>query len=202
MPLVMEVVMGLCRFLFRGTPNYNYNWSNGATTSIVSNVSSGTYSVTVFDQNGCTNTANIDVVQPTDITVNYVRDSVSCLGGSNGSAIALVSGGVPGYTYLWENGNTSNTINNLSPGYYNLTIIDSNACIKQDSVEILGPTTSIAIDSMIVHPITCHDANNGSITILAPEVSSLTHTQILTDLILNQQYHLLIYLRIHIYSLC
>ncbi|MAM05038.1 MAG: hypothetical protein CMD06_03665, partial [Flavobacteriales bacterium] len=150
-----------------GTPNYNYNWSNGATTSIVSNVSSGTYSVTVFDQNGCTNTANIDVVQPADITVNYVRDSVSCLGGSNGSAIALVSGGVPGYTYLWENGNTSNTIINLSPGYYNLTIIDSNACTKQDSVEILGPTTSIAIDSMIVHPITCHDANNGSITILA-----------------------------------
>ena len=89
------------------------------------------------------------------------------MGGSDGEATAIVSGGIGPYNLLWSNGSSTNFVNTFDAGYQTLTITDSNSCVFIDSVEILEPTQSIEIDSLIVSEITCNSANNASITVLA-----------------------------------
>ena len=52
-------------------------------------------------------------------------------------------------------------------GYHTLTVTDSFSCLFIDSVEILEPSQSIEIDSLIISEITCNNENNASITVLA-----------------------------------
>lgn len=150
-----------------GTSNYSYAWSSGALTDVASNLFSGTYSVTVSDINGCSRNSSIVVTEPNALNTTYIKDSVTCIGGSDGWATALVSGGVTPYNYLWDNGSILATANNLAAGYHTVTITDANGCILIDSVNILEPSFSISIDSLIISEITCHDADNASITVLA-----------------------------------
>ncbi|MBT3622041.1 MAG: hypothetical protein HN535_04745, partial [Flavobacteriales bacterium] len=150
-----------------GTSNYSYAWSSGALTDVASNLFSGTYSVTVSDINGCSRNSSIVVTEPNALNTTYIKDSVTCIGGSDGWATALVSGGVTPYNYLWDNGSILATANNLAAGYHTVTITDANGCILIDSVNILEPSFSITIDSLIISEITCHDADNASITVLA-----------------------------------
>lgn len=150
-----------------GTPNYSYLWSSGSTSDTALNLISGSYAVTISDANGCSRNSNILVSEPSALSVVYIKDSVTCVGGSDGWATALVSGGVSPYSYLWDNASIINTANNLSAGYHTITITDTNGCVLVDSVEIVEPASSITIDSLIVTDITCHDADNATITVLA-----------------------------------
>ena len=150
-----------------GTSGYNYNWNTGGTNFIDSNLTAGNYTVNVTDVNGCFKSASITVLEPSPITATFIKDSVTCVGGNDGWATVLASGGVGSYSYLWQNGSTTNTANNLNAGYHKVIIKDSNNCSYLDSVQILEPTFSITIDSLIISEITCHDANNASITVLA-----------------------------------
>ena len=150
-----------------GTLIYSYSWSFGGTNDIETSVAAGNHTVVVSDINGCSNSANISIDEPLAITTSYSMDSVSCLNGSDGSATVTVAGGVAPYLYLWDNGSTSSSSNNLSAGFHYVTITDSNLCQKLDSVEILAPLFDISIDSLIISDISCYSANNGSVEILA-----------------------------------
>ncbi len=150
-----------------GTPNYSYNWSSGSITDVASALTTGTYSVTVTDNNSCSRNSSIVVTEPIALSTTFIKDSVTCIGGADGWATVLVSGGITPYTYLWDNGSTAATANNLAAGYHTVTITDANGCILIDSVDILEPSFSITIDSLIISDITCHDADNASITVLA-----------------------------------
>ncbi len=146
-----------------GTPNYTYIWSGGSNV----NLTPGLYSLILADDNGCVTSEDFIVTEPSVISVQFLRDSVTCLGGSDGEATAIVSGGIGPYNLLWSNGSSTNFVNTFAAGYQTLTITDSNSCVFIDSVEILEPTQSIEIDSLIVSEITCNSANNASITVLA-----------------------------------
>ncbi len=76
-----------------GTPNYS---GTGTFT-----VSAGPYSYTVTDANGCQVTVSGTVVQPSPLVVTATPQQITCSGLSNGSISPAVSGGTPGYTYLW-----------------------------------------------------------------------------------------------------
>ncbi len=124
-----------------GTMPYTYSWSDGSTISTASNLSAGTYSLNVTDSAGCTGTASVLITQPTmlDITALPISN-VLCNGGNDGSASSSVSGGASPYTYLWTNGETTDTAINLSAGSYTLTITDNNGCTGTVSVYITQPT--------------------------------------------------------------
>ena len=128
------------------------------------------------------------------ISVQFLRDSVTCLGGTDGQATAIVSGGVGPYNLLWSDGSTVNFVNTFASGYHTLTVTDSFSCLFIDSVEILEPSQSIEIDSLIISEITCNNANNASVTVLAtggqlPYVYSNTN-----GCLLRMEFHLLIFL--------
>ena len=147
-----------------GTPSYTFAFSGSGSNQ---NLNAGSYIATVIDNNGCSSIKQFNINEPSPISVQFIRDSVTCIGGSDGMAMAIISGGIPNYTLLWDNGSSSSQVNNFNAGYHTLNVQDSNGCLLIDSIEILQPLHSIEIDSLIISDITCHDANNASITVLA-----------------------------------
>ena len=111
-----------------GNGPFTYSWSNGSTTSSISNLAYGLYSATVTDLNGCHATANVNVSQtnaPT-ITLNTVTD-VTCYGSNDGAININVAGGTS-YTYLWSTGATTQDIDSLVAGTYNVQVTSNTGC--------------------------------------------------------------------------
>ncbi|HLP93365.1 MAG TPA: hypothetical protein VK168_04985, partial [Saprospiraceae bacterium] len=123
-----------------GTPAYSYLWPASAgnqTTPTATGLSAGAYIITVTDGLGCTATASAIITQPaTSVSVSVNGINVACGDSGNGSATAVPSGGVPGYTFLWDNGEMTQMIQNLSTGTYTVTVTDSNGCASSGTVLI------------------------------------------------------------------
>ncbi|MFN5886882.1 MAG: SprB repeat-containing protein, partial [Flavobacteriales bacterium] len=66
------------------------------------NVNAGNNTFTIQDANGCSAFTTISIAQPTAVIASFNNTSVSCFGFSNGASTATVSGGTPGYSYLWS----------------------------------------------------------------------------------------------------
>jgi gliding motility-associated-like protein len=123
-----------------GTPKYTYSWNNGSTLSNNTGLSAGTYTVTVTDTNGCSVTATVTITQPPPITtVMGPNINVKCNGGNNGNTEITVSGGSPGYTYTWTDGQTNSSATGLTAGTYSVTVIDASGCSLTASTIITQP---------------------------------------------------------------
>jgi len=93
-----------------GTPGYTYAWSNGATTATATGLCVGTYTVTVADANGCSDTTSAVVTEPPPLTISSTPDLVLCSDDDPTSDIGVtVSGGTPTYTYQWDDPNSGTT---------------------------------------------------------------------------------------------
>jgi len=126
-----------------GALPYTFSWSPPeGSNSTASNLSAGSYSVTVIDANGCTKTASATLSQPATLLVSGVLSfsNVNCFGNSNGIATATASGGEPSYSYLWSpGGETTVTATGLTAGTYTLNVIDSAGCSETSHVTITQP---------------------------------------------------------------
>ncbi len=127
-----------------GTAPFTYTWSNGLVTNnaTVSNLKSGTYTVTVTDANGCTaaTTVAITISQPAALVFTTTSSTnVSCYGQNDGSATVVVSGGVGPYSYSWSNGQSGTSLSNLGRGTYVVTVTDANNCTQTHSFTITEP---------------------------------------------------------------
>ncbi len=146
-----------------GVAPYTYAWSNGATTQNISDLTAGTYTVTVTDVNGCEGVFTTEVTQPTQLTGTISSTNIDC-GANNGSASVTVNGGTPGYTYLWSNGSTGSSISGVSAGTYTVTATDSNGCTVVSSTMIMDNNT-LAVSSATTSDPTTAGGNDGSINI-------------------------------------
>lgn len=118
------------------TQPISYLWSNGETTQSLSNLCSGTYTVTVTDGGGNSGTASSVVTSPAEIIVNATVTSATCASCPNGSATITTSGGVGSLNITWSNGETGYTIDSLFSGEYIATITDSIGCSVFDTVTV------------------------------------------------------------------
>ncbi len=123
-----------------GSGSYTYQWNNGGTNDVISGLFPGTFRVTVSDVNtGCSDSINA-VVNPFPgslFVLGFDSAGTSCLGGNDGSATAIISGGIGPFTYLWTNGATTQTITNVSAGIYAVTVTDqATGCTGFDDVRI------------------------------------------------------------------
>ncbi len=128
----------------------SYSWSNGSSSSSINGLSAGTYSATITDGVGCSETKSININQPVALQINETINHESSAGANDGSIIGSVSGGTAPYTYIWSNGASAPSINNLAPGNYNLTIFDSNNCVVSKSFTINAGSNPCSMPANIV----------------------------------------------------
>ena len=125
-----------------GTPAYTYAWTPaGGNTATGSNLSAGTYTVNLTDNNGCIASASVTITQPVALSVTVAGTNITCFGSNNGSITATPAGGTAPYTYAWApaGGNTP-TASNLSAGTYTVNLTDANGCSATASATITEPT--------------------------------------------------------------
>jgi gliding motility-associated-like protein len=120
-----------------GASPYYYYWTpNGVSTTTLSGLTAGSYSVTVADSTGCYTSSSVSITEPADISLSASTVASTC-GNSNASATVTASGGIPGYSYSWSpQGGTQNTATNISPGNYTVTVTDTNGCQKQLALNV------------------------------------------------------------------
>jgi len=121
-----------------GTPPYTYHWSNNSTSPNLSALGAGTYGLTVTDAGGQTATATITLNQPPPLNINVTTTDPSFPGASDGAVSAVVTGGVPNYTYLWTGPVSGNTaaLNNIPAGSYQLLVTDANGCQAIETADV------------------------------------------------------------------
>ncbi len=123
--------------------SYNYLWNTGATTSSISNLPAGTYTVTATDPaSGCTASQTVTLSQPSGMTLTSSPTNPSCANRNNGAIDLSVSGGNAPYSYSWSNGSTSQDLTNVSSGVYTVTVTDANGCSKTNTTTL---TNSYAV---------------------------------------------------------
>jgi len=144
-----------------GTLPYNYEWSNSETTQNLSGLSAGTFSVTVTDGSGCQGIATDEVTEPSEIDFSLSATDADCNGAESGSIQSSVSGGVPGYEFIWSNSETSETLSNLAAGTYTATITDTNGCTRSESATVGEPSAITA--STTTTEAGCAGATNGTV---------------------------------------
>ncbi|PCH94898.1 MAG: hypothetical protein COB85_05095, partial [Bacteroidetes bacterium] len=150
-----------------GSTPYTYAWSSGGSSAIESNLSAGSYSVTISDANNCSGTASVILTDPGAPTISITASDANCTA-SDGSASAFPNGGTSPYTYSWNDpGNQTAAIaTGLAGGGYTVTVIDANGCsaIATITVGISGTGPALALSS---NGVTCFGGSNGSAAVTA-----------------------------------
>jgi hypothetical protein len=152
-----------------GTPGYTYSWSDGPTTANRSGLIAGAYTLTVTDSKGCQIVTPVTITEPTAIIVTPTLTDVTCFDQNNGIINLVVSGGNPGtapdpaYTFLWNDGNSSQNRTGLAPGTYSVTVTDSKGCSTElTGLTIAQPADAISLSSTQVN-VLCFGQSTGSI---------------------------------------
>ena len=154
-----------------GTAPFSFQWdaaANNQLTATATGLTAGTYTVTVTDANGCVYTNSASVSEP-QAPLSIVMDStnISCAGYNDGTGTASVSGGTPGYSYLWNDpqAQTTATATDLPSGIFQVTVTDANGCVITGSVNIEAPN---AINISTVSDSTnCFGEATGGISVVA-----------------------------------
>lgn len=138
-----------------GIAPYQYLWNNGTINggSSLNNLFAGNYTLVVTDNNGCSETMNFTITQPTQLVSNISNiQNISCFGLTDGNLTTTATGGTPPYSYNWSNGATSATVNNLAVGNYYAWVADANGCSSVADASIIQPmaiNTTASADVMV-----------------------------------------------------
>ncbi|MCC6691201.1 MAG: SBBP repeat-containing protein [Bacteroidia bacterium] len=126
---------------------YTYSYSNGqnsitsSTTSQATGLAAGTYSVTITD-GSCKAITSVTITQPNPLLLG-TSTKWSC----PPATASITASGNTSYTYAWSNGGAMQTISNVSPGNYTVTVRDQNNCSLTQSVSLsLPPVLSVSVN--------------------------------------------------------
>ncbi|MFZ4412219.1 MAG: gliding motility-associated C-terminal domain-containing protein [Bacteroidales bacterium] len=137
-----------------GQPPYTYHWNDQqlTTAATVTGLCAGTYTVIVKD--ALLQTASTSVqISNLELFPSITTSSISCKGGNNGSIKVLPVNGTAPYTFLWNNGDTTSTIQNLVAGNYSVSIVDTNDCRLDTNVVL--PDNPLSLTVGINKPTIC-----------------------------------------------
>lgn len=152
-----------------GTPGYSYLWSNGVTTSSLTNLCAGSYILEVTDMIGCQDSISIPVTDPCSNLQLYFSavapntNPINC----NGIIFGQVSGGSAPYTYLWNTGVNADSLFFACAGSYSLTVTDANGCVFTGSFTVIDSITPLVITADLnIFDETASGLCNGSASVV------------------------------------
>lgn len=158
-----------------GTPAYTYSWSpapgTGAGTPTPSDMCAGTYTLTVTDANGCTNSNTVTLTSPEEYDITAVVTDLDCFGDTDGAIdITVNSGGSGfGYTFTWSPippiGDGTANVSGLGAGTWTVIIADSEGCDTTMSFDITSPPELI-LDASVIADVSCNGDCDGSASVV------------------------------------
>ncbi|HNI43802.1 MAG TPA: hypothetical protein PK230_03840, partial [Chitinophagales bacterium] len=160
-----------------GTIDYLWNSSPAQNTPTATNLATGTYTVTITDDNNCTTTLSA-TVDPADGPVVVLNQTTNATcGQANGSVSVVASGGEAPLSYSWSNDNALNSPSNINlpTGNYTVTVTDNNGCTISLVVEVPtenGPSVSISD----VTDATCGEENGELVASVSGGVSPYSYS--------------------------
>ena len=151
-----------------GTPAYSYKAGSGTYQSSATflNLNPGNTVFTVLDQNNCLDTQSVSIIEPALLSLSLSKTDVSCNGLSDGSVLAVASGGNTPYQYNINSSTyqVSNNFTNLGFGIYSIGLKDINGCTTSKSVVISQPTV-LGLSTTSTTNVDCKGNSTGSITV-------------------------------------
>lgn len=133
-----------------GTPPYTFDWYDTGGALVFSGnpaqLPAGAYYIHVTDGAGCAfgsigggtsggvNQGNVFIENLSSIRFTIDTTTAQCTNGS--AAVTNVTGGTPPYGYSWNTGANTPFINNLTRGYYTVTVTDALGCYRVGSAYI------------------------------------------------------------------
>jgi gliding motility-associated-like protein len=150
-----------------GTKPYIFTWSNGATTSEITGLKAGSYTLTITDSLLCTATETIVLSEPdpiglmADLSTAGGGYNINCAGGESGTIDITPVNAVGNVSYFWSDGSSSRNRTGLKAGDYTVIITDGNYC-HTDSTLHLSEPDSMKISLSVSEPW-CPDKPDGAI---------------------------------------
>jgi gliding motility-associated-like protein len=111
-----------------GTPVYSYVWKHGTTGNTAQSLGKGWIKVEARDKNNCPIVDSIFLTEPPPMRLDGGATPAGCDELHGGIAFGSAAGGVGPYRFIWDNGQSSDTIRALKSGRYKLRILDANNC--------------------------------------------------------------------------
>ena len=142
---------------------FTYRWvDNGSTATTRTGLAPGTYVFEIRDGNGCLVTETVEVTEPDPFTVTLEQSLDLCNFNNDAVVNAIVAGGTAPYTFNWNTGATTSSINGLAAGTYSVTVTDSNGCTALANTQV-NPPANLTSSVNVTQP-TC-GLSNGSIVV-------------------------------------
>lgn len=129
----------------------------------------GMYTVTVRDANGCTEPVQVNIIQPSPLTITPTALlNASCNGLADGSVVAASTGGTPGYQFSLDGITFSpnSLFQNLAAGTYTLTVQDANGCTQSSPFTLTQPDAVLGSISSQTN-VDCNGAATGAVSVTA-----------------------------------
>ncbi|TND08289.1 MAG: hypothetical protein FD123_2431 [Bacteroidetes bacterium] len=142
-----------------GTSPYSFNWNNGTYfTEDISGVPAGIYTGVFTDANGCTNSGTVIIAEPSFplTTIFSASGPVTC-GGTEGAINISMTGGTPGYSFLWNTSDTTEDLSGIGAGVYTCTVTDANGCTTMVNTNLNDPNAPVVTLAVSVDT-TCQSA--------------------------------------------
>ncbi len=145
-----------------GTTPYNYMWSDGVQAEDRLWLAAGNYSLVAYDAQQCTATITVVITEPTALSITETHTNVSCGGGADGAIDISVTGATSPYTYLWNDGVSTQDRSALGLGTYTITVTDNNQCTSSLAV-VVGSASTLNV-TLQTTDVLCNGGTDGSIT--------------------------------------
>jgi hypothetical protein len=149
-----------------GAPPYQFQWSNGANTTIgeLNGLLAGSYSVTVTDDDGCNSTLSFVIEGASLPTISVLEQTAPSCAGSTDGRIVIDVAPTAAYNIVWNNGTVGPDLYQVGAGAYTVSVSSASSCEASLTVTLEDPAP-LQANVTAVTSTSCANANDGAVAL-------------------------------------